>query len=443
MNFVKVSFLRLFRLTRILCRWMWYGNFGRDDLDDTTKTAQDDDWAKVRTNCQEFKVNYSSNNAGDNLVARLFGVLVTLCFVGFIVYLIYLLLLSNVNEITTNIEQYKMQVTYIQKYISFYLENPKFIRKLPVPDAVKAWILHHIKSSKFSANSLVSDLMPMLKSLLKSTKNALAECVFFFLYVLFMLLSPKLFPTSEDSGDEIQENLVAVMASYVRVKTFSNLMFGTATYFLLVALGISLSMVMAVISFFLAFIPEIGAIISIFLPIPLIFLAPPKDGKYETPAHNMPTNPYPDFPNRMYQLVWFLLGMLAIKMLISNLIESWMISKNPVLSGAIKRKGKKLNESCHEWCVWVNQCWRRLRGRVVEERVTSAKDVLLKLDQDEKAVEEMHPVTVLFGVVIWGQIWGTTGMLISVPLLSIMKVVMNVWEESVRRGLKRRDGSVP
>mmetsp|Transcript_21529 Transcript_21529/g.47327 ORF Transcript_21529/g.47327 Transcript_21529/m.47327 type:complete len:394 (+) Transcript_21529:173-1354(+) len=47
----------------------------------------------------------------------------------------------------------------------------------------------------------------------------------------------------------------------------------------------------------------------------------------------------------------------------------------------------------------------------------------LKLIEQDKKMR-MHPVVVLFGVAFFGYVWGPTGMLLSVPLLALVKVVV-------------------
>lgn len=243
------------------------------------------------------------------------------------------------------------------------------------------------------------------------------EWVFFFmLYVIFLLLSPIHIKTAARKGAdgvELQEYLVDVMGAYFQVKTLSNSIFGTCVYILLSNLGIGLPMIIALISFTLAFIPEIGAIISMILPIPLIFIAPPVDQNGKEIEH--PANPFPDIQHRLTVLVCYIIWMLVIKMLVSNMLESYMIAKNPVLIGAIERPEPKSNN--FDWRSWSS--WKSLIWTQHEEKV-----------QVEK-LEELHPVLILFAVVIWGEIWGNIGSLISVPMVSFGVTLKRVYEKKI------------
>eukprot|EP00929_Paragymnodinium_shiwhaense_P102902 TRINITY_DN66126_c0_g1_i1.p1 TRINITY_DN66126_c0_g1~~TRINITY_DN66126_c0_g1_i1.p1 ORF type:complete len:189 (-),score=7.79 TRINITY_DN66126_c0_g1_i1:141-650(-) len=139
-------------------------------------------------------------------------------------------------------------------------------------------------------------------------------------------------------------------------------------------------------AFFLNFIPELGPIISMILPVPFILL---------TPTEDCPTRPWEDcivdFDYRLKALAVTISGMLLIKFLVSNLLSSVLMGKNPALAGAIKR------------------------GDTIEE------------------VKETHGVVVLFAVVFFGKIWGPVGMLISVPVISVVRLTVNFGLDYERR----------
>merc|ERR1712007_89685 len=122
--------------------------------------------------------------------------------------------------------------------------------------------------------------------------------------------------------------------------------------------------------------------------------------------------------------------MLLVKMLVSNMLESYMISKNPVLVGAIEGPNEPpLSNfvsymSKKDWCMCKGLCglnWKKWG---------SWKK---KPNADVEDLDELHPVIILFAVVIWGQIWGDIGMLISVPMVSFFVVLLRVWEKKVQQ----------
>jgi len=171
-----------------------------------------------------------------------------------------------------------------------------------------------------------------------------------------------------DPRQDLQERLYRIMQVYFSLKLLTNVVFAVCVWCLLHWLAVDLSYLLAVACLCLSFIPELGTIISVLLPIPIILLMPMSS---------------PDC-TRSGLLGRFLLGMLVIKLLVSNVLESYLMGHNPTLSGAVK-------------------------------------------DQELETIQETHPVAILFVVVLAGEIWGPTGMLLAVPCVSFMRLALNFW----------------
>jgi len=379
-----------------------------------------------------------SQPAGENSVARSLSAILALVLVGFMFYLAYIILLSNVSNVTKDIDGYTRQIDNIVEFAKRTICNPDYINQLPIPDAVKKFILSYIQKHNMSGLHFTQELVSFGKAWLTGLPAGLQDMatglVFFSLYAVFLLLLPihirGMTITQSNTDDvELQAHLVKVMSAYFQVKSLSNFIFATSVYILLVNLGIGLPMIIAIISFVLAFIPEIGAIVSMALPVPLIFIAPPRD-EHGVEIGNA-TNPFPDMERRLTVLVYFVIFMLLIKMLVSNMLESYMISKNLVLVGAIEGPNEtpfaKLykNISKKDWC---NCKFTDLCGLNLKKWSSWKK----KPNADVEDIQELHPVIILFAVVIWGQIWGSIGMLISVPMVSFFVVLLRVWEKKVQ-----------
>lgn len=175
--------------------------------------------------------------------------------------------------------------------------------------------------------------------------------------------------TQSDPRQDLQERMYHIMQVYFSLKLAVNSLFAVCVWFLLFNLGVDLSGFLGVACLILSFIPELGTVVSIALPIPIILLMPmPADSPH----------------SRAAILGRFVVGMILIKLCVSNVLESYVMGHNATLSGAVKN---------HE---------------------------LVK-------IKETHPVVILFFVVLSGQIWGPLGMLISVPLLSLFRLMLNVW----------------
>jgi len=371
------------------------------------------------------------------------SVILALTVVGILFYLIYLMILGNVASASKDIHGYEKQIDSMVKFAKETICNPAYVESMPLPDAVKKFILQYISTHKMSGHQFTQEIVDYGKKWLEDLPAGLehmaSSLLFFTLYVIFLLLDPihikphKGRAGADDVDIEIQEYLVNVMGAYFQVKTLSNTIFGTCVYILLFNLGIGLPMIIALISFALAFIPEIGAIISMVLPIPLIFIAPPVDQNGKEIEN--PMNPFPDIRHRLTVLLYYIIFMLAIKMLVSNMLESYMISKNPVLIGAIAKPKKRntnfeeilmnpdeVKSKMEEWTSWSSwKTWMQGEGKAEVEKL-----------------EELHPVLILFAVVIWGEIWGNIGSLISVPMVSFGVTLKRVYEKTIREGRKRK-----
>lgn len=198
-----------------------------------------------------------------------------------------------------------------------------------------------------------------LAKILDLTSGFFATFVMFLIYVLMWLLVPM-----KSKG---HQRVFTIMRVFFALKAACNLCFAALTWLLLEWLHVDLAIVMALLSFFLGFIPEVGAILAGLLPVPVILL----DSRQ-------------DMMDRWGKLAWALGGLLLIKFAVSNGLESVVMGSNRVLAGA-SRQAKEYGET--------------------------------------------HPVIVLSAVVLLGQIWGSTGMLVSVPLISMIRLGISLHEK--------------
>eukprot|EP00971_Amphidinium_carterae_P168710 3342495-Amphidinium_carterae.1 len=153
-----------------------------------------------------------------------------------------------------------------------------------------------------------------------------------------------------------------------------NSTFGGLTWLLLWYLDVPMASLVGIICFFLAFIPELGAIISIILPIPIIILMPPQGVEASS------DDPFPDWQHRLKVLFGCVVGMLLNKLIVANVLNPLLMGRSKVLSGALS---------------------------------------------DDQSPLETHPVLLLFIVVVAGEVWGAVGMLISVPVVAFVRLALN------------------
>lgn len=176
----------------------------------------------------------------------------------------------------------------------------------------------------------------LVNSIVTGLSGGISFLAFVLLYVLFWLWAP--LPTGGKAG--------ALVRSYIYKKTIVSAAYGLCVAILFIGLGIDLAVLFGVISFFLNYVPEVGAFISMIVPIPIILL----DGRIQQP---------------FVVLAVATFGQLFLKFIFSNVLEVKLIERD-----------KEMN---------------------------------------------IHPVWVLLGLSYFGYLWGPIGMLISVPLMAMIK----------------------
>mmetsp|Transcript_49997 Transcript_49997/g.159914 ORF Transcript_49997/g.159914 Transcript_49997/m.159914 type:complete len:498 (+) Transcript_49997:201-1694(+) len=182
-------------------------------------------------------------------------------------------------------------------------------------------------------------VMVLVNTIVSSVSSGVSSFVIVFMYVLFWLLRPL----------PIGGKASAVVRSYIWKKAFVSLLYGTWVSLLFFALGNDLAIFFGMVSFFLNFVPEVGAIISTLVPVPVILL----DGRLDSP---------------LLTLSIATAGQLFLKFAINNVLEVKLIEQDREMS--------------------------------------------------------IHPVWVLLGLNYFGYVWGAIGMLISVPLLAMLKSML-------------------
>ena len=149
-----------------------------------------------------------------------------------------------------------------------------------------------------------------------------------------------------DASSPIWDECDRQIKRYVNLKIGLSAATGILVGLLLWLIGVDLAMVFGVLAFILNFIPSVGSVIAILLPIPLVVVGP-------------------DFTWGTLALVIALPG--AVQMIIGNVIEP-----------------KLLGESL-----------------------------------------DLHPVTVLLALILWGMLWGVAGMLLAAPMTAVAKILMS------------------
>jgi len=171
----------------------------------------------------------------------------------------------------------------------------------------------------------------------------------------------------EDKRENLQERVYSVLRVYFALKVMMNGLYAACNFALFWYLNLDLTLVLTMLCFLLSFIPELGTMICFVVPLPIVLLQPGSQ-------------------DRMKNFLVCVIGQNAIKMVVSNILESIVMGRAVVLMGGGMVKEKDIND-----------------------------------------LKETHPAIIIFAVVFMGKVWGATGMLLCVPMLSLIRLLVNAW----------------
>ena len=134
---------------------------------------------------------------------------------------------------------------------------------------------------------------PILRELAASVRQLTANSVTIFLYTVFMLLERgrlfrkvNLLNDDEDKRAAVNDTIAEIgvmVRQYITVKTASNLVTATASYIIMSLIGVDFAGFWALLIFVLNYIPIVGAVSAITLPV-LLSLVQPEGGGLKTAA---------------------------------------------------------------------------------------------------------------------------------------------------------------
>eukprot|EP00931_Biecheleriopsis_adriatica_P120594 TRINITY_DN95720_c0_g1_i1.p1 TRINITY_DN95720_c0_g1~~TRINITY_DN95720_c0_g1_i1.p1 ORF type:complete len:471 (+),score=121.88 TRINITY_DN95720_c0_g1_i1:63-1415(+) len=300
-----------------------------DDCDDETAhliAASRDEPTEARRMAEHFGDSFS----------RFLAVAVVLCMVIALAVLIFLMLCQGAIHMKDNWESYKLGYHRMKRWQESIIEEIT----TQLPQKQQALVDKSVKEFYEQLMTASQDgIWEALNTIMSSVSDGLSFIAMLLLYVIFWLCAP--LPTGGNAG--------ALVRSYIYKKTLVSALYGLCVAMLFLTLQIDLAVLFGMVSFFLNYLPEVGAFISMLGPIPVIIL----DGRIEHP---------------MLTLVEALVGQMILKVVFSNVLEVKLIETDREMS--------------------------------------------------------VHPVWVILGLSYFGFIWGPVGMLISVPMLAMLKTAL-------------------
>ena len=111
-------------------------------------------------------------------------------------------------------------------------------------------------------------IFDFLKNLTASMLSTFSNMVLIIIFTLFLLTGESLSSQKINILEEIKKNI----AKYVSTKLFLSIITGTLSYIIYLIVNLDLAIMFAVLTVFLNFIPNIGSVIAVILPAPVLLL---------------------------------------------------------------------------------------------------------------------------------------------------------------------------
>ena len=208
----------------------------------------------------------------------------------FFVYFFFKILKTNINNVIQNIDVYQNNLNQLSFYFS----------KTPVNNLFnESMILENL------------NLMNIFTYLLNMVTNFAGNFSMIIFLLIFLVIEKKYLKlkiakiTKNKSKLKVFSNINDDIYNYFRIKAFTSFLTGILTFVILFFFNSDLAIAFGILSFFLNFIPYIGSLVSIFLPVTFSIV---------------------DNYNFMYSIIIFALLFLN-HLLIGNFLENKLMSK--------------------------------------------------------------------------------------------------------------------
>ena len=169
---------------------------------------------------------------------------------------VWLLVSTSVDQLSHNAEDYRLQIVQTWDSVSAWLRD--FFR------------LENDAEGGIGGDQLKQQLGTSLLSLVDSIVSILSQGVVVLIFVVFLLIGRRTDAPTTGVWAEIE----AQVTSYLTIKVFISAIVGILVGSILTALSVPLAMVFGLFACLLNFIPNVGSVISILLPLPVVLMTP-------------------------------------------------------------------------------------------------------------------------------------------------------------------------
>mmetsp|Transcript_89126 Transcript_89126/g.230023 ORF Transcript_89126/g.230023 Transcript_89126/m.230023 type:complete len:519 (-) Transcript_89126:77-1633(-) len=260
---------------------------------DAARLAKEEEEARLEAEPLLEAMPTFASMLADSLL-RFVAVTVVLLSLLFLASFFFYLLGHGAMQLKDNWQAYRDGLQRLQKMQDDFVDAAA--RELNMKDSVDIRVKEAYDEILKKAQHII---WHVVNDIVTGVTEGLSSILIMLLYVLFWLLQP--LPTSG--------GVSAVVRSYLWKKACVSFLYGSCVTLLFYVLSIDLAIFFGVISFFLNFVPEVGAFISMIIPVPVIML----DGRMKNPA---------------FVLLASLVGQMFLKFLYSNILEVKLIERD-------------------------------------------------------------------------------------------------------------------
>jgi AI-2 transport protein TqsA len=265
-----------------------------------------------------------------SFVAVLLSILITLSILAAVFQIFYTSITAFMDEWSMHRQDFAELETAIRKSLGSAdrpVEGDKWIES----PKIAAWLKTAASEAQTFFSKLALSLLFLL--FLMSGRNKLLKKIRY------------AFPENVSNNVEhAVHNIQKDVLTYLKLKTIIGLSVGLTTAIALMLFGIKSAVIWGILGFLFYYIPNIGSIVSVSLPVLFAYVQTNSDST----------------------AMWVLVVLIVIHMLIGNILEPKIMSKGVDLS----------------------------------------------------------PVVILFSLIFWSFVWGIPGMFLSVPIMVIIKIVL-------------------
>lgn len=194
-------------------------------------------------------------------IPKVLSIIITLILAGIILIALTIVVSNSIMELTNNYEMYEKRFIHL---VDSFFEHP-WIQKIHF---TRTDVINKISTE--SASIIGSALSAVLNSLF----SLLSDAVIIGIYLIFLMFGTSISEDDDDSQLTVWEDIYKSIKYYILVKLGISFIIGIVTWSILSILNVPMAYVLGLLAFALNFIPNVGPIIAVIIPIPMVLLSP-------------------------------------------------------------------------------------------------------------------------------------------------------------------------